>query len=53
MPGQTLEIRGGWTSCTVGGDCDAAMQLVAERAGARIIYRTITGSVTKYPREGF
>lgn len=53
QPGQTLEIRGAWTPCTVKGGCDVAMQDNALESGAAIIYRTTGGQVHDYPKSHF
>jgi hypothetical protein len=51
--GQTLEIRGAWAPCTVAGGCDVALQTIAHRSGARIVYRMLSGAVHDYPKSDF
>lgn len=55
-PGYLLEIRGAYNPCPVRAGCDMAMQDVATRSRAEIVYRTYQGTrgtVHHYPKDDF
>jgi hypothetical protein len=55
-PGYLLEIRGAYNPCPVRAGCDLAMQEVATRSKAEIVYRTYqgkSGTVHHYPKDDF